>query len=273
MRPHKPEPRKFRLQRGRKASPIPKLKVEDDELDIDELEEAEYSEDGGDFEPYDGPLPPKGTILVGLVKKVWWTYTKNDDPMLKILFVADDNVGDKAKYNGCPIWENAALTAGSKFRWKPFLDVMGLTIAMVKKNTTISSEEESNGDPIEKIGKWSPGGDEAWCRILTAREKYLDEWTARVGKWLEYEEPEEDEDDEDVADEPEDEADTPEEETTKPARGSGGRRAAKPAATTAAPATRSRRQPAAKAATSTTKPARGRGRSGKAADTDNEPPF
>jgi hypothetical protein len=273
------------------VSAIPKLKVEDDELDIDALEEAE--EGGGDFEPYDGPQPPKGTILVGYVKKVWWTYTKNEDPMLKILFVAADNVGSKAKYNDCPIWENAALIPGAKFRWAPFLRVMGLTLRQLKTKTQIEAEPENNGDPIIKIDRWAPGSDESWCRVLTDREKYDDEWQTRIGKWLEYEEPEaedeaeEDDEEVDTEDETDEEPEDDEEEeeaappartrAARTARGSAGRRAA-PAKTPAATPTRGgRRQPAASKATATkaatTKPAsRGRGR-GKAAGSDDDPPF
>lgn len=257
---------------------MPKLVVEDDELDIDELEDAEYSE--GQFDDYDGDIPPKGTILTGLVKKVWWTYTKDEVPMLKILFEAADNEGDLEEYNGCPFWENAALSVGAKFKWFPFLENFGLTLAQVKKNSQIEKEDDpKNGAPFIKIGKWEPGSDAAWCRIITARERYKDEWQARIGTWLPYEDDEE----------PEEEAEP--EPPAKPARTRAA--ASKPAASgtrrTARskpepepeeepeveeeeekpPARSSRRATTAKPAAKATPRPRGRGR----APADDDPPF
>lgn len=277
---------------------MPKLKLEDDELDVDELEEAEYTE--GEFESYDGEIPPKGTRLIGYVKSIWYTRTKNDDAMLKVLFVADGNTGAEEEYNGLPIFENAALIPGAKFRWAPMMKVFGITLRDVKnKMVAESTEDDQFGAKLKSIGSLVPGSDESWFTVQTGRERYDGAWQARAAKWFPYEDPEdtvepedEEEDteveveeveDEDVAEEPEDEEDTPEEEPAPPARG---RRAAatktaaksdtkKPAAKAAAPARGARTassgrtaKPAAKAAA----PARGR-RSAAAAVEDDEPPF
>lgn len=264
---------------------MPKLKVTDDELDVEELEDAEYNEDG-DFEDYSGEQPPKGTILRGFIKKMWWTYSQNDNPMLKILFVADGNTGDLEEYNGLPVWENAVLIPSVKFRWQPFLDTFGLTIRDVKTKLYVSADDDNQGAPIEKIGKWEPGED-ARCRIVTKRERYQGEWNTKVSKWL---------DDEEAADEEE------EEEAPPPRRS----RAAKPAASSRRKpdpepeedeeeeeaeeaedeeeeeeAPPPRRGPAGRSRTSTARakapakaPARGRSRRAAAQDVDDEePPF
>jgi|HubBroStandDraft_5_1064220.scaffolds.fasta_scaffold00014_23 hypothetical protein len=203
---------------------MPRMKVPDDEINLDELESAEYSDE--DFGNYEGEQPPKGTILVGVVKKIWWTYTQNNDPMLKVLWEADGNIGSREKFNGCPVWDNIVLNAKGKFRWKPFLDALGLTLRDIKSNMVLASDDDNMGAPIEKIGKWSPDTDSAFCRVVTGRERYNDEWQVRVSKYLEYEDPEEEE-------EPE-----PEPEPEPPARS---RRASRTTATAKPAATRSRR--------------------------------
>jgi hypothetical protein len=244
---------------------MPKLKVGDDELNVSELEDAEYGEGGGDFESYSGEQPPKGTMLNGYVK-MWWTYTKNDDPMLKVLFVADGNKGDAAEYDGLPVWENAALTPGVKFRWAPLLNTFGLTIRDVKTKTVVADDDDNVGAPIEKIAgvAFGPDSDQSYCRIVTGREKYNGDWTTRVGRWLEWAEPEDaDEDEEGLPIEPE------------PPKATRGRRAvAKAEEEEAAPkaARGARRKPAAKEEP----PTRGRGRragGAKGGEADDDPPF
>lgn len=169
------------------------MKVDLDEDAIRDLEEAEY-EDGGSFEKYEGEQPPVGTELFGYIKKIWWTYSQHDDDMLKILWVADGNEGDEEEFNGCPIWENYALISTMKFKWGPFLDVIGLSIRDVIKKTHVEEEEDgNNGQPIIKIGTWEPGSDESYCRVITDRHKFGDNWQTDVGTWLPYEDEEESE--------------------------------------------------------------------------------
>lgn len=255
---------------------MPKLKITDEDLDVEELENAEVRE--RDYEPYDGPEPPKGTILRGYVKKLWWTYTQNDDAMLIALFIAADNVGTRAKYNNWASFDRIALTAAAKFRWKPFLDAFGLTIREVKTKTFVEADAEGNmGDPITKIGTWKPGEDEdgAWARVLIKVEtgEYAG---SKIDTWMEYgEQPvvdaDEDEDEEEVPDdqeiaeeeEPEDEDEVEdetegeeeeEEEPDPPAKPARGGRHQSSATTTRATSTRVAKpaaKPAAKAPAAT----------------------
>ncbi len=248
---------------------MPKLKVGDDELPIDELEEAE---EGGErsFEPYDGEQPPVGTKLNGYVKKVWWTYTaeKPDgtggDPMLKVLVIADENDGEEEEFNGCPIWENLTLTAAVKFRWAPMLRCFGLTIRDVKNKTIVSKDDENNGAPVEKIGSWEPGeeSDAAWFTMVTDRHKFNGSWQTDVGTWLPFQE----EADEEPEPEPEPE---PKARRSRRAAPAAEEEEAKPAPTRGA-----RRKPVAKE--EPVAPSRGRGRrsgGAKGGEADDEPPF
>jgi hypothetical protein len=181
------------------------LKIEDDELDVEELD-VEYED--GDFAKYNGEIPPDGTVLNGQVAKMWWTYSGDGTAMLKVLVIADEDTS--GEYAGLPCWENFVLKPTAAFKYQPFLHHFGLTVADVKKKTYVAENDDKNGAPIEKIGKFKPGSDDALCAFIVSREKYDGKWSAHVGEWLEYDpdrEPPEVEDEEE------------EEEVARPARG------------------------------------------------------
>jgi hypothetical protein len=271
---------------------MPRLRI-DDELDADDLDGAEYST--GSYQKYEGEQPPVDTYLRGYIKNIWWTYTASEDPMLKVLFVADGNTGDDEDYNGLPVWENMALTKGAKFKWGPFFEHFGLTIRLLKAKTIIAEEDdEKMGSPVTKIGTLlTPGedSDNARCAIITTREKYDGKWQTHVGEWLDDEEPEEEEAAEDEEQEEEEEEEE-EEEPPPPARtrrAASGKTSAQPATksavaskpaatktsagkTSATRPTATKRPAAAKpgAAKAAAAPARGKRR---AATLDDEPPF
>jgi len=171
---------------------MPKLRDTDD-LDVEALEAVEYSTER--YTDYTGEIPPIGIELTGYVKKIWWTRSQKDDPMLKVLWIADGNEGEYEEYNGCPFWLNAALIPGAKFRWDPFLLAYGLTLLEVKTKTYVAKEEDQNGFVIERIGTWKPGADrdEAWARIITGVEPYNGRDQAIAAEWLAWDyEPEPD---------------------------------------------------------------------------------
>ena len=275
-----------------------RLRKEDTEdLDIDELDSIEYSTE--QFDQYDGEVPPIDTELTGYVKKMWWTRSQAGDPMLKVLWVAAENDGDAEEFNDCPFWLNLALIGGAKFRWAPFLENYGITLKQVKTATDVADKDDQNGAPINKIGSFRPGedSDEAWCRIITGRERYNGEWRPSVKSWLPYDadEAEADADDADEGEYDEDEEEPEEEPESEPepARGRGrassrqarsapekpsapaARRGAR--ATTAKPeqpAPRGARGAARSTAKAAAAPARGRGRGrGRSEGYDDEPPF
>jgi hypothetical protein len=151
---------------------------------------------------------------VAYVKKMWWTYTSNDDPMLKVLVEAGENPESLEEYDGLPMWENMALTASAKFKWAPFLEWAGLTIRDVKTKTIVEDQDDPNmGAPITKIADFEPGSDESWLRVVVARERYNGNWSAHVKEWLPYDEAGADEEDEELDEDDldEDEADEEEE--------------------------------------------------------------
>lgn len=161
---------------------MPKMKWDND-IDWRGLNDAEYSED--DFEEYDGPLPPSNVILSGFVKKVWATESANGDAMLKVLFEASGNNGDRKVYDGWGGWDNVLFSLPQvKFRWQPFFNALGVTLADLK-NKTVVGEEENQGDRILRIG--TVKFDEKTgvpARVKIKREKYEGETVARIGKWL-----------------------------------------------------------------------------------------
>ena len=291
---------------------MPRLRIEDDELDVDELENAEWDE-SKKFDKYEGEIPPKDTVLVGYLKNAWWTETQAGDRMIKVLWIADGNTGDEEEYNGCPFWENLALTASSKFKWAPFFRQFGLTVKMVKTQTMIAEDDDNVGAPITRIGKHFIPGEDTRCGIITGREKYNGQWQARVAEWMDEDEALEDEEelDEDEEEMEEEEAefdeqaeieedeedDEEEEDAPPPPRRAAAKKPAaastkKPSARPAAAARPSRpsppakpSKPTAKAAATKAAPARttskastkpaARTRRAKAADNgyDDEPPF
>lgn len=256
---------------------MPKLKVDDNDLDINELEDAEFTE----FEQYDGEIPPNGTQLSALIKRMWWTYTQTDDtPMLVTLVVAQDNEGELEEYNGLVIYDRAKLAANTKFRWFPLLSAIGLTIRDVKTKAYVEDDDDPRfGAPITKIGDWEPESDAAWVTIITGRERDQEgNWRPKVAKWLEFQEPAEAE-----PDEPE-----PARPTSKARPGSRASSSATPAAGRSRraavsepepddedkPAPRGRRQAGTNTATAAAKPAAGRGRTArKGSGSTEDPPF
>lgn len=146
-----------------------------------ELHDTEYSED--DYADYEGPTPPSNILLNGFIKKAWATETQNGDPMIKVLFEAAENSGEKKQYNGCPIWDNVLFTMPQvKFKWQPWLDTLGITLADLK-NKTVVDEDDNVGAAIVRIGAVKFTGDLP-ARVKTKREKYEDDWQVRVGRWL-----------------------------------------------------------------------------------------
>jgi hypothetical protein len=187
---------------------VPKLKLSQlgAEVDPDELEDAEWSEDGG-YGDYDGEDPPGDIVLNGFIKKMWLSKTASEEEgnykptagsnMFIILFEAAENVGAYEKYNGWSTWDYDVIHTITKFRWQPLMNALGMTIKYALSNLYVADEDEDRGTPILKIGnKFEVGEDSntAYVCILTKREKRTDvdppTWSTKVGKWLEWQDPE-----------------------------------------------------------------------------------
>jgi hypothetical protein len=86
---------------------MPRFKVEGFGNEVKEAE-------AGSFAPYDGPIPPKNTLLRVKVKQLKMKVNKNNNFMLNCVVEVDMPEGHpSAKYNGCPAWWNGNLTKES----------------------------------------------------------------------------------------------------------------------------------------------------------------
>jgi hypothetical protein len=174
---------------------MPKVKATEVDIDPDELEDADEGEQR-DFEDYDGPLPPAGTILILRAKTAWWTATSDDSArMIKIIYIAEGNTGQKKQFNGCPAWENLALSPSSAWKYKPWLRANGLTAKDIKTKLYLAppDQDTDNGALIEKIAGWEPGEDSALVRGVMKRDRYQGVQTAKIQRYLPLDEEDEDE--------------------------------------------------------------------------------
>jgi hypothetical protein len=228
--------------------------------DLDNVEED-------DFEPYDGPTPPKG-VYQARIKSAKLTESSNGNNMIKVLLIVDGKASGKPKYDGAPIWDNVVDTPQTAFRVKQFLK--GIDATMKDWDRTTCDDE---GGSL-KIGRVRPEG--LLVRISTKLEEYEGDHNAKIDRYLppKDEEPEEEydeEDEDDVADveydeeeegDEEEEVDEDEDDDADEEPAPAPRRAAKKAAPPATPA----RKAAAKKAPAKRASARRR-------NDDEEPPF
>lgn len=175
------------------------------DIDWRELNDAEFDENGVDYEPYEGPIPPANTTLRGVVKKVWATENRDGHQMFKVLFVASGNVSGREKYDGLTVWANISWTnPEAKFAWAPFFSAIGVTLGNVRANTIIG-EEDSRGTVVTAIG---PAKFPIPVRVVTKMDRYQGAENVAARTWLAPEaeqvegEPDSDFDDEFEDDEP-----------------------------------------------------------------------
>jgi pyruvate/2-oxoglutarate dehydrogenase complex dihydrolipoamide acyltransferase (E2) component len=203
------------------------MKLSDDEFDEKALD-GEY--EGPQFERYTGEIPRSGTILTARVTKGWFLFNDDGDSQIKVIAVAEQNNGSTEEFNGLPTWETMTFKDSSKSRYLAFLSNFGLTVRDVKRKLFVKVDDDRIGTPIEKIGDWEIGSDDALCRIIIKRDNNLQgelrsniDWDG----WLPYDEAEAD------ADEPDDDDDE-EEAAPPPRRGARRTAAATPASRPAA---------------------------------------
>lgn len=146
--------------------------------DFDEL--PEDWEDSEGFEPYEGPVPPANKLLRGSIKKMWAGESSSGNDKLVVLFEAEGNTGENAKYNGWSTFDHIALTPGSNWRYGPLLEVLGVTLRDVKSKTLVAEDDDNVGTPIKRIGT---AKFPASCGVITKSEGRGDEREARVGKY------------------------------------------------------------------------------------------
>lgn len=139
----------------------------------------------GEFNDYDGPVPPKGIYQHNL-KKLWLTENKNGDQMIKGLAEIEET-GEKKKYNGYATWFNQNVTEQGLPYLKTFLDALGVSWDDFYNKTVTADDEDNVGSPIVKIGRVKIGDNP--LRINCKRGSYKGEDKLEVARFLEPKEP------------------------------------------------------------------------------------
>jgi hypothetical protein len=148
---------------------------------VDEVE----VEDRETFEPYDGPIPPKNTVLRVAVKfariATGVDAFKSDNNGIRLLLEVDEpKSSPKARYNGCPLFEQLVDTESSAFKIRQFLDAIGAT-GKDWDNTQATKDENEHWN-VTKIGRIKMDG--LTLRVQTKREVYQGEEQAKVARFL-----------------------------------------------------------------------------------------
>jgi hypothetical protein len=217
------------------------MKLKDEDFNVKELD-VEPTETK--FKRYTGEVPKTGTILIARVTRMWWTQSGDGTSQIFLMAFAEQNTGKLKEYNGLPIREYLTFKPTAAFRYIPALETLGFTLRDIKSKMIVEEEPDNIGDVITKIGDFVVGSDDALVRLVIKRERYEDEWNAKIDidGWLpledEDEDEDDDEDDEDIDDEDEDE----DEEDEPPARPTRGRSARSGASSKRGAASTSRRR-------------------------------
>jgi hypothetical protein len=202
------------------------MKLTDEEFNPKKLD---VEPEGRRFERYDGDIPRTGTILEIRVTKMWWTNADDGTSMIKLLAVAENNNGRLKEFNGLPTWEQLTFKPTAAFRYQPFLQCFDIPLRDIKSKLDVEADDDKIGTPINAIGDWVVGSDDAVARIVIKRDFFNKEWQSKVDVdgWLPLED--------DLEAEPEDE-----EEEAPPVTPSRARRAAAHSAGAARSTTKSR---------------------------------
>jgi hypothetical protein len=141
-----------------------------------QVDQVEVEERGQDFEPYEGPVPPKYTILDMNVERIEATKSSNDNPMVKLLLICPGD-GKQAKYKGLPIWDQIVVVEQNDWKIRQFLDAIG---AEGKDWDNTVTDADGN---ITKIGRIKT--DDLSVRVSTKRGVNLDgDPRAEVGRYV-----------------------------------------------------------------------------------------
>jgi hypothetical protein len=151
-----------------------------------EIDEAEDS--GAQFEPYDGPIPPKNAVLRLALKWARVTAFNSGNGGLTMLFeVAEPKSSPKAKYNGCPIFNRLVDVDTQTFKIKQFMSAIGGTGRHWA--ATVTTKDDRDNEVVVKWGNVMAEG--LYVRAQMDRETYEGEPRAVVGRFLPKREDEE----------------------------------------------------------------------------------
>jgi hypothetical protein len=102
----------------------------------------------GNFQPYDGPIPPKG-LYKAVWKRGWWTKSSTDKPMIKLLFVLETDNAQKKQFNGCPLFHNITYEASTMWKMKELFNALNA-------GAKAGIDYDDKGD-VKRIGRAQPG--------------------------------------------------------------------------------------------------------------------
>src|SRR6266498_1835810 len=141
-----------------------------------QVDEVEVEDRGQDFEPYEGPIPPKYTILDMDIQRCELTESGKGNAMVKLLLIANGD-GKQVKYKGLPVWDQIVVVEQNDWKIRQFLDGIGATGKDWDNTVT-----DADGN-IAKIGRVKPL--EMGVRISVKRGQNLDgETRAEVGRYV-----------------------------------------------------------------------------------------
>lgn len=104
---------------------------------------------------YDGPKPPAGLRLFGVLAGMYLGEDKDGLPLLKVVYKA---VG--GTYDGYTDWDNVSLKPSAAFKWASLIDdVLTVTVEDLAKRMKLDKYAETGaGYRVESIGKWENDG-------------------------------------------------------------------------------------------------------------------
>lgn len=145
------------------------------EVDQVEVEERET------FEPYDGPIPPNNSVLQVSLKWARVADFNSGNGGLKLLMeVAEPDGSPKAKYNGCPLFENLVDVDTQAWKIRQWLDAIGGTGK--DWDGCVSADDGNGNEVITKFGRVKADG--LKLRVQTQVEVYEGERRAKVRNYL-----------------------------------------------------------------------------------------
>lgn len=116
---------------------------------IDEVERG----DGPDYEPYDGPIPPKGVYRLKVERMEYVQFSSGNKGLKMLLLVDDPN---KKKYAGAPIWDNLVVVEQNDWKLAQFLDAIGATGK--DWDGTVIGKDDQDRHVVQKIGRVNASG-------------------------------------------------------------------------------------------------------------------
>lgn len=146
--------------------------------DADEIDNVEVNS-YGDFEPYDGPMPPRGTILTCDVKRITAEKFNSGAHGVKLVLEVNETDPKKERYNGLTYWENVVDGASTAFKIRQLMDALGSTAPGADWHKT-AIEPKDGVNFVVKFGNIRVEGKQVLVVHKTGRDRD-DEPRAEVG--------------------------------------------------------------------------------------------